>query len=323
MNLRTLIPGVICVALAMTVWPVQAKEKQGSSKTSAASARHAGAQRTFESPDAAAKALVAAARERNEHEIVAIVGPSSKTWLLSGDKVADENDWADFVTAYDEKNKLDGTSEGRALLTVGNDDWPFPAPIVKRGSAWAFDAGAGREEFINRRVGRNELDAMQTLLAVVDAEREYAARDADGNGFPDYAKRIASTAGTRDGLYWPTKENEAESPLGPLVAAASREGYGKPGTAKPAPYHGYYYRLLTAQGKDASGGAYSYLVGDKLLGGFGVVAWPSSYGASGMMTFIVNHDGVVYEKDLGPQTAAIASAMTRFNPDKSWKKTSP
>jgi len=250
MSFRILIPCVMCAVLAVTGSAVHGKEKQAASKTHAASSKPAAAPLTFESPDAAAKALVAAARGRNEHEILAIVGPSSKTWLLSGDRVADENDWADFVAAYDEKNKLE-TSEGRATLTVGNDEWPFPAPIVKRGNAWAFDGSAGREEFINRRVGRNELDAMQTLLAIVDAEREYAARDADGNGFPDYAKRIASTPGTRDGLYWPTKENESESPLGPLVAAASREGYGKAGAAKPAPYHGYYYRLLTAQGKDA------------------------------------------------------------------------
>ena len=324
MKLRTPILALACTALfAVGAMAVQAQDKPTASRTAKASPKHAAAQRTFESPDAAAKALVAAARARNEQEILAVAGPGSKTWLLSGDRVADENDWADFVAAYDEKNKLDTTNEGRAVLIVGNDDWPFPAPIVKHGNAWAFDANAGREEIVNRRIGHNELDAMQTLLAIVDAEREYAARDADGNGFPDYAKRIASSPGTKDGLYWPTKENEAESPLGPLVAAASREGYGKPGAPRPAPYHGYYYRLLTSQGKDAPGGAYDYLVDDKLLGGFGVVAWPSSYGVSGVMTFIVNHDGTVYAKDLGPQTAATASAMTKFNPDATWKKDKP
>lgn len=324
MKLRSPILAIACAALFATAGiAAHAQDKQGSPKTAKAAPKEHAAQRTFESPDAAAQALVDAARGNKEQEILAVVGPSSKTWLLSGDAIADKNDWSGFVAAYDEKNKLDTAAGGRAVLNVGNDDWAFPAPIVKHGGAWAFDANAGREEFINRRVGRNELDAMQTLLAIVDAEREYAARDADGNGFPDYAKRIASTHGKKDGLYWPTKENEEESPMGPLVAAAAREGYGKDGAAKHAPYHGYYYRLLTSQGSDAPGGAYEYLVDDKLLGGFAVVAWPSSYGASGIMTFVVNHDGIVYAKDLGPQTAAHASVMTKFNPDGSWKKDSP
>jgi hypothetical protein len=170
-------------------------------------------------------------------------------------------------------------------------------------------------------VGRNELDTIQTLLAIVDAQREYAASDADGNGFADYARRFRSTAGKKDGLFWPEEAGKAPSPLGPLVAVAATEGYGK-AAANPqrAPFHGYYYRILSSQGKDAPGGAYEYLVGDKLLGGFAVVAWPASYRASGVTTFVVNHEGVVYEKDLGPQTAAIAAAMTRFNPDATWRK---
>jgi hypothetical protein len=277
-------------------------------------------QSTFATPDAAAKALVDAARAKNVDALLAIVGPGSSAWLFSGDMVADANDWSRFVASYDAKESLDMKDASHAVLQVGADDWPFPAPLVKHGSTWSFDASAGREEILNRRIGRNELDAMQTLLAVVDAEREYAATDADGNGFADYAKRFVSTPGKKDGLYWPTKDGESESPLGPLVAVASREGYGRKDSAKPAAYHGYHYRLLTSQGKDAPGGAYDYLVGDKLLGGFGVVAWPASYGVSGVMTFIVNHDGVVYEKDLGARTGAIASVMTRFNPDGTWRK---
>ena len=292
-------------------------------KKAAPAAKHAEQTRTYATPEDAAKALADALRAKKESEIVAIVGPSSKSWLLSGDPVADENDWEDFVAAYDEQNKLDKASDGRAVLTVGKDDWAFPAPIVKGAKGWSFDASAGREEFLNRRVGRNELDAMQTLLAIVDAQREYAARDPDGNGFPDYAKRLASTAGKKEGLDWPTKENETESPLGPLVAAAAREGYGKAGAPKPAPYHGYYYRLLTSQGNDAPGNAYDYLVGDKLLGGFGVVAFPATYGVSGVMTFIVSHDGVVYEKDLGGKTQTVAGSMRQFNPDSTWKRSSP
>jgi len=313
---KALLPGAVCAALLIAMPCLVAAQDTAKPKV----AHSATAQRTFATPQEAAEALVKAARDQNVQELLSVVGPSSRAWLLSGDEVADANDWARFVAAYSEANKLEMNGEARAVLDVGKDDWPFPAPIVKHGERWAFDAAAGREEILNRRVGRNELDVIQTLLAIVDAEREYAASDPDGNGLPDYAKRINSTHGRKDGLYWPTKENEPESPLGPLVAAASREGYGKEGVPKPAPYHGYYYRLLTSQGKDAQGGAYDYIVDGNLLGGFGVVAWPATYGVSGVMTFIVNHDGVVYQKDLGTATAATASRMTRFDPDATWKK---
>ena len=199
--------------------------------------------------------------------------------------------------------------------------WPFPAPIVKKGDKWSFDADAGREEVINRRVGRNELDTIQTMLAIVDAQREYAAGDADGNGYADYATRFMSKPGKKDGLYWETKAGEPQSPLGPVVAQAVREGYIAIGKArKPAPYNGYYYRILTKQGKDAPGGAYDYMVKGKLFGGFAVVAYPSSYGNSGVKSFLVNHDGVVWEKDLGPSSAVEAGKMKAYNPDKTWSK---
>jgi hypothetical protein len=311
---------ILGVALAAALLAPAAHPADAPAGGAKSAEKAAAKQRSFASPDAAAQALVDAARAKNVSDLLAIVGPGSGEWLSSGDKVADANDWARFVKAYDEKHALDNKDATHAVLDVGNDAWPFPAPIVKHGDQWAFDAKAGREEFLNRRVGRNELDAMQTLLAVVDAQREYAASDADGNGYADYAKRFLSTPGKKDGLYWPTKAGEPESPLGPLVATASREGYGKKGDGKPGAYHGYHYRLLTSQGKDAQGGAYDYMVGDKLLGGFGVVAWPANYGASGVMTFIVNHDGVVYQKDLGARTDAIASVMTRFNPDPTWRK---
>ena len=278
------------------------------------------AQRTFASPEEAAEALAAAVRAQRVDDLLAVVGPGSASWLFSGDVVADRNDWKTFLAAYDQKKAVEENG-GKATLSVGNDDWPFPAPIVKRGSRWAFDTVAGREEIINRRVGRNELDTIQTLLAMVDAQREYAASDADGNGYADYARRLLSSPGKKDGLYWPAQAGQPESPLGPLIAVAAVEGYGKQIAAKErAPYHGYYYRLLTSQGKDAPGGAYDYMVGDKLLGGFGIVAYPASYRTSGVMTFVVNHDGVVFEKDLGPRTASIAGAMTRFNPDATWRK---
>lgn len=279
-------------------------------------------QRVFATPEEAAKALVEAAREKNARDLLAVVGPGASSWLFSGDKVADVNDWAKFVAAYDEKSSFEMKGERSAVLQVGNDDWPFPAPLVKRGATWSFDANAGREEVLNRRVGRNELDAVQTLLAIVDAQREYAATDADGNGFADYAKRFRSSPGKKDGLFWPTQAGQPESPLGPLVAVAAREGYGAQiKSEKPSAYHGYHYRILRAQGKDAPGGAYDYMVGDKLLGGFAVVAWPASYGVSGVTTFLVNHEGVVYEKDLGARTSALASSMTRFDPDPTWRKT--
>ncbi|MDH5263142.1 MAG: DUF2950 domain-containing protein, partial [Betaproteobacteria bacterium] len=242
------------------------------------------------------------------------------SWLFTGDSVADAADWKKFIAAYDAKNRIAKEGDAKAVLYIG-DDWPFPAPLVAKGGKWSFDAEAGREEVMNRRVGRNELDTIQTMLAVVDAQREYALKDADGNGLADYAARFLSSPGKKDGLYWPAKEGEPPSPLGPVIANAVREGYGKNLHAnRPAPYHGYFYRLLTSQGKDAPGGAYDYLVKGRLMGGFAVVAWPASYGNSGVKTFIVNHDGVVYEKDLGTDTAGVAGKLKAFNPDKSWSK---
>ncbi len=276
-------------------------------------------QQTFAAPEDAAKALAEAVRANDVNALLAVVGPKSRNWLFSGDEVADRDGWAKFLTAYDRKNAVSKTADGRMLLLVGDGDWAFPAPIVNKGKGWVFDSAAGREEIINRRVGQNELSAIQTLLAVVDAQREYAATDPDGNGFNDYARTFVSSKGKRDGLYWPVTANEPPSPLGPLVDEAARKGY-KAGASKPAPYHGYHFRMLTAQGKNAPGGAYSYLVGDKLIGGFAVVAYPAKYGVSGVMTFLVSHEGTVYEKNLGKNTSVEAKKMRRFNPDASWKK---
>jgi hypothetical protein len=209
----------------------------------------------------------------------------------------------------------------KAELAVGENGWPFPAPLVKKGGEWVFDAAAGREEVTNRRVGANELGAIQTLLAVVDAQRLYAASDPDRNGIADYAAKFISSPGKKDGLYWETGAGDVPSPLGPLVGAASAQGYAvKTQPAKPRPYHGYYFRIVTGQGKSAPGGAYDYRVGGRLFGGFAVVAYPASYGVSGVKTFVVNHDGVVHEKDLGAATGSVAAAMTLYNPDKTWQK---
>ena len=276
-------------------------------------------QATYATPDEAAAALAAAVRAADLKALLEVVGPSASSWLSSGDKISDRDDWQQFLKLYDAKHAIEPNGTGKATLIVGNDAWPFPAPVVKKGERWRFDANAGREEVLNRRVGRNELDTIQTMLAIVDAQREYATANYDANGYHDYAKRFFSSPGSKDGLYWETKAGERASPLGRLVAEAGSHGYAAAGSTQ-TPYHGYLFRLLTSQGPDAPGGAYDYLVKDKLIGGFAVLAWPAKYANSGIMTFLVNHDGVVYEKDLGDATATEAAKIKRFNPDKTWKK---
>ena len=313
----TAIQKTMVAAIGAAMLAIAAPATWAQAASAPPAAKSAVKQLTFASPEEAAKALADAVRAKDRNALLAVVGPGSSEWLFSGDPVDDANDWKRFLAAYDEKHAFE-TKATSSILNVGKDDWPFPAPLVKKGDKWSFDANAGREEILNRRVGRNELDTIQTLLAIVDAQREYAANDADGNGFADYARRFLSTPGKKDGLYWATDAGKAPSPLGPLVAVAAKEGY-KP-KDEPQAYHGYYYRILTSQGKDAAGGAYDYMVGGKLLGGFAVVAWPARYRSSGVTTFVVNHDGVVYEKDLGAQGGAMAAAMTRYNPDATWRK---
>ncbi|HSK28830.1 MAG TPA: DUF2950 domain-containing protein, partial [Candidatus Limnocylindria bacterium] len=207
----------------------------------------------------------------------------------------------------------------RTILNVGNQEWPFPIPLVNKSGSWVFDTDQGREEILNRRIGENELNTIQSLLAVVDAQREYAMKDRDRNALLEYAQKFVSDPGKRNGLYWETKAGEEPSPLGPIMLRLRAEGY-KAAPNTPVPYQGYYFRILTAQGKDAPGGAYSYMVKGKMIGGFAVVAHPAEYGNSGVMTFIVNHDGKVFQKDLGGKTAAIAKGMKTYNPDKSWEE---
>jgi hypothetical protein len=274
-------------------------------------------QQTFASPEEAVRALVDAAKSNDTKKILNILGPEAKSLIESGDQVSDRATRERFVASYEETNKLVKAGDSKMVLQTGKDDWPFPVPLVKENDRWRFDTSAGKEEIINRRIGRNELDVIQVSLAIVDAEREYYQRDPDGDSLLQYAQKFISTKGKRDGLYWETKPDEQPSPLGPLVARARGEGYKGVG-GKPIPYHGYYYKLLTGQGKDAPGGAYDYLVRGKMMGGFGMVAYPAQYGSSGIMTFIVNHDGVVYQKDLGPKTASVAQSMAKFNPDKTW-----
>jgi hypothetical protein len=277
---------------------------------------------TFGSPEAAAEGMFKALRNTDEAkrytDLYTLFGPGSGSLISSGDKVADAERRTNFLRLYDEKNRLEITEDRKAIIRVGNNDWPFPIPIVKTGERWQFDMKQGKKEMLSRRIGANELGAIQTCLAIVDAQREYAALDCDGDGLLEYAQRFTSAQGKRDGLYWKEKPGEKPSPLGPLVARARSEGYKK--GEKPVPYHGYFFRILKEQGKGAHGGAFSYLVKDKMVGGFALVAYPASYGVSGVKTFIVNHEGVVYEKDLGTKTAKQAASMKAFNPDTSWEK---
>ena len=280
-------------------------------------------QKTFETPEQAVQALTDALRTDDKKALREVLGPSSGPLLASGDKVADDRARKRFLREYDASHRLEAGG-GKIVLLVGADDFPFPIPVVPDAASWRFDTAAGREEILNRRIGRNERATMQVCLAYVDAQREYYAQPRKQGEVLEYAQRMASTPGKRDGLYWEAKAGEPMSPLGPLVAKARAEGYRRSETQQgPVPFHGYYYRILTGQGPDAPGGATDYVARGHMIGGFGLVAFPAQYGVSGVMTFIVNHDGVVYQKDLGPSTAARAQQMKLFNPDTGWQKVTP
>ena len=279
------------------------------------------AQMTFTSAEEAKNALIAAVQERNPGKVEAIFGPDSKELVRSGDEVADRATRDRFLQAVGEKADLVAAGEDRAILHIGKEDWPFPIPIVKGETGWRFDTPAGKEELLNRRIGRNELFTIEFCRAYVQAQNEYAAKDRDGNGVKEFAQKFRSSEGKRDGLYWAAAEGEAESPLGPLAAAAIHEGYGqKPNpTGQPQPFHGYFFKILTAQGKDAPGGAKSYIVNGHMTGGFALVAYPVQYGSTGIMTFMVNQQGIVFQKDLGEKTAETIKGMTQYDPNDSWQ----
>ncbi len=279
-------------------------------------------QKSYTSPEEAVKALVDAVKANNNQELLAIFGPEGKDLISSGDEVADKNAGERFLSDYEEKNKLVKETPDEVFLDIGSDDWPFPIPIVKKGNTWVFDTKAGKDEILNRRIGRNELNTIEAMHGYVDAQREYVNKDRDGNGDIEFAQKIISTEGKHDGLYWGAKEGEDESPLGPLFAEATGEGYAleKKQTGQPTPYHGYFFKVLKEQGKDAPGGRYDYVVNGKMILGYALLAYPASYGSSGIMTFIVNQDDVVYQKNLGKNTAKIAESITRYNPDKTWIK---
>jgi len=272
------------------------------------------AQQIFGSPDDAMSTLAAAIRSGAKPEILKVLGEDGEDIIESGDDVADKAMREKFLAAYDAKHAVKVTGKSASLI-LGDDSFLFPIPLKQTKGGWEFDTGEGRQEVLYRRIGQNELDAIQTSLAFVDAENDYADKDR-GEGRGVYAQRIVSSPGKKDGLYWPSDNNE--SPLGELAAQAATEGYK--GDGEPQPYHGYYYRILTKQGPSAPGGAMSYLVNGKMIGGFGLLAYPSDYGNSGIMTFIVSHAGTVYQKDLGEDTDAAVKNITSFDPNKTWKK---
>jgi Protein of unknown function (DUF2950) len=281
-------------------------------------------QKTFATPEEAVKGLVDALKAGDTKALTAIFGPQGKDLVFSGDPVADKAGRQRFVSNYEAKNRLEEAGADKVVIYVGNEDWPLPIPVVKKQGVWRFDVKEGKEELLARWIGKNELSAIQVCLAYVDAQREYALKDRDGDGLLEYARKFWSDPGKKNGLYWETKAGDEQSPFGPLVGAAQEKGYKvKKSASKPLPYYGYYYKILTAQGKSAPGGAYDYVVKGNMIGGFALVAYPAKYGSSGIMTFIVNHDGVVYQKDLGKKTEKTALAMKLFNPDSTWKKVEP
>jgi hypothetical protein len=279
----------------------------------------AGAQQAYKTPEEAAAALVDAAKAGDMKALVTVLGPDGEDIVSSGDEVADTETRQKFVAAYDAKHQITKEGDDKAIMVIGDQDFPVPIPLVRKNEMWRFDTAAGRDEILFRRIGKNELDAIQSCLAYVDAQDEYAEKDR-GSGVGTYAQRIVSQPGKKDGLYWPTAQGEEESPLGDLVAQATRRGYRVRAGGERTPYNGYYFKILTRQGPAAEGGALDYVVNGKMIGGFALVAYPAEYRNSGVMTFLVNHAGTVFQKDLGPNTAKLAERMSSFNPDQSWQK---
>jgi hypothetical protein len=277
-------------------------------------------EKTFASPQDASKALYDAVKAGDKAAIEAVLGPSSGPIISSGDKVADEKNLKYVTDRYEQMNRWGKETNGDQTLILGAENWPFPVPLKKTASGqWYFDTKAGAEEILYRRIGNNELAAIRVSKALADAQVEYFDGLHDGDTVHQYARKFLSEPGKQNGLYWKTAEGEPQSPIGPIIAYATGEGYTKGEEGKNVPFHGYYYRILKAQGPDAPGSAKSYVVDGKMTGGFAFLAYPAEYRNSGVMTFVVNLNGVVYEKDMGPKTADLAKAMTAINPDKTWR----
>ncbi len=278
-------------------------------------------QRFFSSPEDAVKNLADAIKTKDKFALDQIFGPSGKD-LRSGDRVQDAAEFEELAKHLVEKTSLAKDGDSKVILHIGNENWPFPIPIVRKDNQWFFDTEAGKEEILNRRIGENELTAILVSRAYVKAQREYTLKDWDGDGIFAYAQKLRSDPGKRNGLFWRNAPGEEASPLGELVARAWHEGYKKEKAAfrEATPFHGYYFKILTRQGKNAPGGKYSYIINGNMVGGFALVAFPSNWGKSGVMTFIVNQQGNVYQNNLGPDTAKIAREMRSYNPDKNWTR---
>jgi Protein of unknown function (DUF2950) len=279
-----------------------------------------GPQKTFANPDDAVVALVNAAKVGNTDELLTIFGSEGQKILSSGDPVMDRRDREVFLVAYSERAALKTVDSTHRLLYVGYEDWPFPVPLIKEGQAWRFDTSAGSQEILYRRVGANELNTIRVCEVFVEAQQDYAATAHDDKPASLYAQKFSSTPGKQDGLYWKSDDPDDLSPLGELAAEAASDGYRSADAGQPTPFQGYFFRILTSQGKAANRGARSYIVDGEMRNGFAMIAFPAAYGASGVMTFIVNQDGVVYQKDLGSDTAKLAAEISQFDPDSGWTK---
>jgi hypothetical protein len=276
----------------------------------------------FATPQAAVAALTLALNSRDSSELNKIFGPSAED-LQNPDRVQATNEMKTFAQALKTTNQLVRESGARYELQVGPEAWPFPVPIVEKGGQWYFNTDEGKEELLSRRIGRNELDVLKSIRAYVDAQREYSRQDYNGDGVLEYAQHITSSPGKKDGLYWPSDLDGSESPLGPLVAEAQLEGYQARAYSQEinsTPFHGYYFKVLTRQGKDAPGGKYNYIINGHMIGGFALIAWPADYGNSGIMTLIINQQGRAYQRDLGTNTVTIAPATDEYNLAKGWSQ---
>lgn len=315
-------PTLGALAALMLAAPVLAQAPSAGPDTSAETTTRAPrrvAPRAFRSPEEGFAALIAAVRSHDERALLGILGSDGDRLIRSGDRVADRAAGGALAAAYAAKNEILRPTPDRAELQVGEDGWSLPLPMVNRGGAWRFDAAAGTQEIVDRRIGRNELDTIEILRAMADAQDDYARMAGLRGGLRAYARRFFSSPGQRDGLYWPTSEGEPESPLGPLAAAASEGGYGRRQRAEgPQPFHGYVYRILERQGPSAPGGAMIYVVNGRMIGGFAIIASPTRYGSTGIKTFMISHDGVVWEQDLGPDTVREAAGIAAFDPGDGW-----
>ncbi|MBF0551992.1 MAG: DUF2950 domain-containing protein [Deltaproteobacteria bacterium] len=302
-GIRILLLSGVILSLATTVLAAQVKQK------------------TFASPEAAVNALVEAVKTHNDQELLAIFGAAGKELIFSENELDDKEGREQFVKSHEQKNTIEAVTADKAVLHVGQDGWAFPVPIIKKGDAWVFDVKAGKQELFARWIGRNELNIIDFMKAYVEAQREYARRDPAGNQAVTFAQKMISDPDLRDGLYWETEEQETKSLIDPLAAGAARfETVGRKGELKLASYHGYYFKILKSQGNHAQGGESDYVVNGKMTLGFALVAFPARYGDSGIMSFIVNQQGIVYEKNLGKNTGQIVKAMKQYDPDQTWKK---